>query len=385
MSKFHAAGDDDIIAGKTTDSYFINALRAIEGIDGGGKEVVAEVSIYSLPYGYEYGVFLGLEDSLNLLEGKNIDVYAMEEGNLFYSREVVMRIEGPYRDFCTLETPLLGLLCHTSGIATKAARIKRLAGKKTVLSFGVRRVHPAIAPMVDRAAYIGGCDGFSCIGAEEYIGKKASGTMPHSLIIYAEDQVKGWRAFDKFCDPGVPRIALVDTYCDEKEETIKAAQTIDLDGVRLDTPSSRRGNMAEIVREIRWELDIRGYENVKIFVSGGLDEYEVKNICADGYGVGTNISNAPIINFALDIVEISGKAVAKRGKLGGKKQIWRCSKCMGDVTTIDGVPPPICSSCKEEMVPLLKKVMDRGKKIMDKRKDEEIRDTVLRQISSIGP
>ncbi len=384
MTKFHTATDEEIMDGKTTDSYFLNALKAIEGMDGGEKEAVAEVGAYSLPSSYGYGVFLGLMDSLNLFKGKNVDVYAMEEGTFFFPKEVVMRVVGPYKEFCVFETPLLGLLCHNSGIATKASRIKKFAGEKTVLSFGVRRIHPAIAPMVDRAAYIGGCDGFSCIAAEEHTGKKASGTMPHSLIIYAGDQVKGWKAFDEFCDPSVPRTALVDTYCDEKEEAIKAAQSIKLDGVRLDTPSSRRGDMAEIIREVRWELDIRGFENVKIFVSGGLNEEEVRELKADGYGVGTSISNAPVINFALDLVEIGGEAVAKRGKLGGKKQVWRCFDCMESAITLDGAKPPRCSSCSKQMTPLLKKVMDGGKPLVKKKEDEAIREWVLNQLNSLS-
>jgi nicotinate phosphoribosyltransferase len=383
MTKFHTASDEEIMEGKTTDSYFLNALDAIKGLDGGERGVIAEVSAYSLPPSYNYGVFLGLGDSLGLLKGRRVDVYAMAEGTFFFPREVVMRIEGPYVDFCALETPLLGLLCHSSGIATKASRIKKVAGDKTVLSFGVRRIHPAIAPMVDRAAYVGGCDGFSCVAAEKYTGKRASGTMPHSLVIYAGDQKKGWKAFDQFCDPSVPRIALVDTYCDEKEEAVKAARTIDLDGVRLDTPSSRRGDMAEIVREVRWELAIRGFEKVKIFVSGGLDEDEVKGIDADGYGVGTSISNAPVINFALDIVEMDGEPVAKRGKLGGKKQIWRCFECMESSTTLDGSKPPLCPSCSKEMVPILKRVMRSGEPTIEGERDEEIRKRVLDQLGSI--
>src|SRR3989442_10958166 len=126
---------------------------------------------------------------------------------------------------------------------------------------------------------------------------------------------------------GVPRIALVDTYCDEKTEAVMAAEALGkaLYGVRLDTPSSRRGNFPEIIKEVRWELDSRGFKNVKIFVSGGLDDGSVRALSAtgaDGFGVGTSVSNAPSVDFAMDIVEKEGKSVAKRGKLGGRKKAW---------------------------------------------------------------
>jgi len=120
---------------------------------------------------------------------------------------------------------------------------------------------------------------------------------------------------------GPDGLSLIDTFNDEKFEAIRCAEALGerLTAVRFDTPSSRRGDMVELLREVRWELDIRGYKHVKLFVSGGLDEYEILqlNEVADAYGVGTAISNAPTINFAMDIVEIEGKPIAKRGKMAG--------------------------------------------------------------------
>jgi len=156
--------------------------------------------------------------------------------------------------------------------------------------------------------------------------------MPHALIIAFGDQVKAWKAFDEVMPPEVPRVALIDTYYDLKMEAVMVVDALKkrLAGVRLDTPGSRKGDFAEIVREVRWELNIRGYEHVKIYVSGGLDEEAVKTLGeagADAFGVGTSISNAPTVDFTLDIVELEGRPVAKRGKFGGKKMF-------GDVQNI---------------------------------------------------
>ena len=91
--------------------------------------------------------------------------------------------------------------------------------------------------------------------------------------------------------------------------------------VRLDTPASRRGNFYRIFEEVRWELDLRGFKHVKLFASGGLDEKEVMELkpLVDAFGVGTCISNAPVVDFAMDIMEIEGNPLAKRGKLSGAK------------------------------------------------------------------
>ncbi|MDP6459245.1 MAG: nicotinate phosphoribosyltransferase, partial [Candidatus Hydrothermarchaeota archaeon] len=326
MGMFHVASADEIKEGRTTDIYFTRAKEVLEK-KGIKKRVVAEVITSSLPKGYPWGVLGGIEEVAGLFEGSNVDVYTMPEGSIFHPWEPVVRLEGEYTLFAELETPLLGLLCQASGIATKAARLKKAAGDKSLLSFGVRRMHPAISPMTDRAAYIGGVDGFSGVAAEKLIGKGASGTMPHALIIAVGDQVKAWRLYDEVIDKAVPRIALVDTYYDEKAEAIMAAEAVKgLYGVRLDTPGSRRGDMKRIVEEVRWELDIRGYKDVKILVSGGVDEDDIRELNkVDGFGIGTSISNAKTIDFAMDIIEMEGKPVAKRGKLGGKKEVYRCT------------------------------------------------------------
>ncbi len=300
-----------------------------------------------------------------------------------------MVIKGRYTDFCLLETPLLGLICQASGVATKSARVKKIAGDATVISFGIRRIHPGISPMIDRAAYLGGMDGVSSLSGAKTINKKPIGTMPHALIIIFGDQKKAWKSFDDVMPEEVPRIALIDTFFDEKTEAILATETLKnrLFGVRLDTPSSRKGNFEEIIREVRWELDIRGYNNVKIFDSGGLDEENIeclKKVGVFGFGIGTSISNAPTIDFAMDIVEIEGRPIAKRGKLGGTKQIWRCPKCLTDIVKLTNEKAPNCPKCKGRTNQMLKPLIKNGKIISSIQKIDDIRDYVLKQLSKIN-
>jgi nicotinate phosphoribosyltransferase len=387
---FFTASEKEILDGRTTDIYFVNTLEALKN---GGKDrdkVVAEFTADTFPQGYPWAVFCGLEEFVTLFEGRDADVYAMDEGTVFVNKDKkrirapVAYVEGPYGSFCEFETPALGLICQSSGIATKSARIKKLAENKTVLSFGIRRMHPAIAPMIDRSAYIGGCDSVSSITGAETIGRAPVGTMPHALVVMFGDQRAAWRAFDETADRSMARIALVDTYYDEKAEALLAYGTLgkNLDGVRLDTPSSRRGKIEDIVAEVRWELGIRGFE-ARIIVSGGVDEDEVLKLrdLVDGFGVGTCISNAPSINFAMDIVEKEGKPVAKRGKLGGKKQWFRCEHCYNFEVLPWGAEPPMC--CGEEMRPMLKKVVGHGKRLHAPKSATEIHDYVLKQLEKV--
>ncbi len=379
---FHVATGEEIKRGGTTDIYF-NRTKEVLMAKGIKRNVVAEVTCSGLPDGYPWGVLAGVDEVAELFEGYDVDVYSFPEGSIFYEREPVMTIEGEYSVFCELETPLLGLVCQASGIATKAARIKKLAGDRTLMSFGIRRMHPGVAPMIDRAAYIGGADGFSGIAAEKITGVKALGTMPHALIITVGDQVKAWRYFDEVLPKGVPRIALTDTYYDEKVESIMAAEALkNLQGVRLDTPGSRRGNMKRIIEEVRWELDLRGHEDVKIIVSGGVDEDDVRELTnADGFGVGTAISAAKTVDLAMDIVEMEEKPVAKRGKLGGRKEVYRCPECMkGKMMPLRAAKKSVVCDCGTRMKPMLQPLVSKGRIAAKLPKTGEIRKYVMNQM-----
>jgi nicotinate phosphoribosyltransferase len=180
---------------------------------------------------------------------------------------------------------------------------------------------------------------------------------------------------------------LVDTFYDERVESLMAAQLLGerLYGVRLDTPSSRRGNMQMIVKEVRWVLDLHGYKNVKIFVSGGIDEKEVVALrdLVDGFGVGTSIAFPPSIDFSMDIVEVmrDGKwiPISKRGKLPGFKQLYRCPNSLEDHVLPWGSESPLCNDGSKAR-PMLELYMSRGKIVKDLSTSREIRNYVLDQL-----
>ncbi|MEM4557536.1 MAG: nicotinate phosphoribosyltransferase [Desulfurococcaceae archaeon] len=384
--RLYIASEEDILNGVVTDIYFTRTVKILRA-KGIRKKVRMEFHVHKLPKGYEWAVFAGLEEVLYVLKDKPVTVYAMPEGTLFKAGEPLMIIEGYYDDFAVYETALLGILRHYSSIASKAARIKKLAGNKRVLFFGLRALHPAIAPMADRAAYIGGVDAVSGVASSKYLSLQPQGTMPHALIIVYGDQVEAWKAFDEVIEHDVPRIMLVDTFYDERIETLMAAQTLKnrLYGVRLDTPSSRRGDMRAIVEEVRWTLDIHGYKNVKIAVSGGIDEKEIVKLrdIVDIFGVGTSIAMPPSIDISADIVELyedgEWKPITKRGKLPGAKQVYRKRPGLNDIVTLLDKPLEV----PEGYTPLLRKYLENGKLVCELPRLEEIRSYVLSQLEEV--
>lgn len=378
----------EIKSGKTTDIYFVRTEEILRTL-GVHKHVTVGITASSFPEGWPWAVATGIYDALSVLEGRPVDVEAVEEGTVIRPGDPVMQITGDYVEFGILETAILGYICQQSGVATKSARCRKAAGNKTIISFGARRMHPALAPVIDRNAYIGGCDGVSVVLSAELLGLKPMGTMPHALIIILGDVAQAIKRFDEIIDASVPRVALVDTFCDEKSESITAAEAIGkrLAAVRLDTPGSRRGNMLKILEEVRWELDLRGYRDVKILVSGGIDEQAILelNPVADGYGVGTAISNARTIDFALDIVEIEGVPITKRGKKSGRKQVLRCEQCFNTVVLPWSYSESdLACPCGGKRIELLRPMMESGKIIHAPKPPVQARDYVLRQLDYLS-
>jgi nicotinate phosphoribosyltransferase len=383
---FHTASDAEIKRGEISDVYFDRTVEILKARQD-RQRVKAEVYVKSLPAEWKWGVLAGVEEVAGLMEGVAVDVRTMDEGTLFEPYHPVLTLEGTYVDWAKYETALLGLICQASGIATKAARCKKAAGERQVISFGARRMHPTLAPMIERNAFIGGCDGVAVTKSAELIEADPMGTIPHSLVLMIGDTVEALKAFDEVIDQKVRRVALIDTLQDEKFEAIRVAEALgkDLYAVRLDTPSSRRGDLYRIVEEVRWELALRGFGHVKIIVSGGIDEFEILrlNPVVDGYGVGTSIANAPVLNFALDIMEIEGRPFAKRGKWSGAKDVLRCRGCRRTIVIPAGTPPMPCACGGGGWDPLLKPLVTGGRIVRDLPPPRTIRDHVLDEVGRV--
>ncbi|MCL1816775.1 MAG: nicotinate phosphoribosyltransferase [Clostridiales bacterium] len=312
----YSATHEEILSGATTDIYFIKTMQILEHIGLAETPAIAEI------FARKPGVFAGLPEALNLLKNKDAQVWALTEGERFEAKEVLMRISGPYGQYGALETPLLGILASSCGWATAAAKIAAAAGDSPVTVFGARHVHPAVAPVMERSAIVGGVGSSSCVLGAKLAGLEPVGTAPHALFLLIGDTVKAAKAYDECMPPSSARLILVDTFKDEAEESLRVAEAMGgkLFGIRLDTPSERGGVGEELVHEVRARLDKAGYTEVRIFVSGGLTPEKLlllKNAGAQAFGVGSYISGAPAIDMTMDLKQVAGKDIAKRGRIPG--------------------------------------------------------------------
>ena len=273
------------------------------------------------------GIFCGIKEVLELLAAvlpEDAEVWIIDEGEPMRGREIVLRITAPYSSFGLYETVILGILAHESGWATAARECVEAAEGASIIGFGARHVHPDVSPRMEYAAIVGGCVTGATTAGARLAGKAPAGTIPHAMILIFGDTVKASEAFDKHMPPEFPRIALVDTFKDEAEESLRVAEAMGdrLWGVRLDTPPERGRVTPDLVKEVRARLDQAGFPNVKIFVSGGITPERIRQFIAegapvDGYGIGSYISGARPIDFTGDLKVVDGKPLAKRGRIPG--------------------------------------------------------------------
>jgi len=273
------------------------------------------------------GIICGMKEVLDLLGTvlpPTAEVWALDEGEPMQAKEIVLRITAPYRSFGLYETAILGILAHESGWATAARECVEAAEGIPIISFGARHVHPDVSARMEYAAVVGGCVGCATPAGAELAGLSPSGTIPHAMILVFGDTVEATLAFDRHMPPEVNRIALVDTFKDEAEESLRMAAALGerLWGVRLDTPAERGRVTPDLVKEVRARLDQAGYQHVKIVVSGSIDPprirlFRERGAPIDAFGIGSAISGAPPIDFTGDIKAIEGQPIAKRGRIPG--------------------------------------------------------------------
>ncbi len=264
------------------------------------------------------------------------EVWALPEGTVFFENEPVVEITAPLPEAQIVETLVINLINIETAIATKAALCVLAARGRPCVDFGARRTQGLEASLhAARASYIAGFSATSNVLAGKLFGIPVTGTMAHSYIESFDREEEAFRAFaENFPENAV---FLVDTY-DTLEGARRAARValklkergLLVRGVRLDS-----GDVIELSRKVRRILDEAGLSEVKIFVSGGLDEKKIAEIVSSGapvdaFGVGTKMgvsADAPYLDLAYKLVEYDGRPRMKlsEGKITypGRKQVFR--------------------------------------------------------------
>ncbi|MGF7437595.1 nicotinate phosphoribosyltransferase [Lentilactobacillus senioris] len=354
-----------------TDAYEINMMDTYfeQGIEN--RHAVFEAYFRKLPFGNGYAVFAGLEHVIDYIQNihfteddisylKSVGDYSPAfleylrnfefkgtirsalEGDLVFNNEPIVQVEGTIAECQLVETAILNIVNYQTLIATKAARIRTVAGDDPLLEFGSRRAQEVSAAIWGtRAAIIGGFDATSNVLAGKKFGIPISGTHAHSMVeAYGSD----YAAFKAYAQTHHDCVFLVDTYDTLRSgvpSAIRVAKEfgdqIDFQGVRIDS-----GDMAYISKRVRQMLDDAGYPDAKIYASNDLDEQTITSLKMQGaridiWGVGTKVITAfdqPALGAVYKMVSVedeNGEMIdtikissnAEKISTPGKKQVWR--------------------------------------------------------------
>ena len=357
-----------------TDLYQINMMKTYWETGLHEKKAIFEAYFRKLPFENGYAIFAGLERLVHYIEDltfsqtdldylRSLDIYPEEfldylknfkfkgnihsavEGELVFANEPLVQVEGTLAECQLIETALLNIINFQTLIATKASRIRTVAGDDPVLEFGTRRAQELDAALWGtRAAYIGGCNATSNVRAGKMFGIPVSGTHAHSLVqAYRDD----YEAFKAYASTHRDCVFLVDTYDILRSgvpNAIRVAKEfgdkINFLGVRIDS-----GDMAYMSKKVRQQLDEAGFTKAKIYASSDLDEKTILNLKMQGakidvWGIGTRLITAydqPALGCVYKLVSIedeNGVMVdtmkisnnAEKVSTPGKKQVWRITR-----------------------------------------------------------
>jgi nicotinate phosphoribosyltransferase len=383
-----------------TDLY---QLTMMAGYDAAGRRAPStyELFVRELPDTRTYLVAGGLAQALDYLEGVRFtsdeiawlrslpnlrgvqerffldvlpsfrfsgEVWAMDEGEILFAHEPVLRVTAPALEAQLVETALLATVSFQISVASKASRIVDAAGGRTVVEFGSRRAHGLEAAcLAARAACLAGFHATSNVEAGHRFGVPLVGTMAHSWVIAFDDEVEAFRQYmDVF---GSATTLLIDTY-----DTPDAARRIVAAGLRPAAVRLDSGDLGSLARQVRTILDGGGLQETRILASGDLDEHRIAALVADGapidaFGVGTAVStvrDAPALGAVYKLVEVErdGRSVpviklsAGKQTHPGRKQVWRVAaggEASHDVLGLAGE--------RREGRPLLRCVMRDGRRL----------------------
>lgn len=319
------------------------------------------------------------------------ELWALKEGTVFFAQEPVVEVTAPLPEAQLIETLAINLVNIETAVATKAALCVLAAQGRPCVDFGARRTQGLEAGLhAARASYLAGFSATSNVLAGRLFGIPVAGTMAHSFVESFATEEEAFFAFaQEFPDNS---IFLIDTYDTLKgaRTAVRVAQALKEKGFRLKGVRLDSGRVEELAREVRRVLDEGGLPEVKIFVSGGLDEEKVRGIVAsrtpvDSFGVGTKMgvsADAPYLDLAYKLTEYAGRPALKlsEGKVTfpGKKQVLR--KKEGDKVGRDIL------ALRGEDLPgeaLLSPVMRGGRALFSPESLAVLRERVKRELASL--
>lgn len=204
------------------------------------------------------------------------EIRCMAEGSVFFPNEPILRVTAPLPQAVLLETRMLQAISHGTAIATRAARMTRVAGGRKLFDFGSRRLPGGEAALLAaRAAMVGGFAGTTNTLAAATLEVPTMGTLSAGFMAAYGSDAAALEAF-RVHFPNVGYVSLPDGDVVEAVLRLaphrKAIRIVRLDQWDLDGSS----------RRLRGALDAAGMNRTRILGSGALDEDRIAELVRRG-------------------------------------------------------------------------------------------------------
>lgn len=245
------------------------------------------------------------------------NIYSVKEGEIVFPNEPLLTVEANLIEAQLIESLILNYLNFQSLIATKARRIRDVAGDRMFADFGLRRAQSLGSIHAARAAVIGGADSTAHTYAGMLYDIPVSGTQAHSWIQSFDEELEAFRKYAEINPENT--VLLVDTYDTLKSgipNAIIVAKEMEEKGSKLKAIRLDSGDLAYLSRKARKMLDDAGLNYVGIFASNQLNEKIVKSLLQeqgaqlDGFGIGTELATGQedgALGGVYKLVESDGK------------------------------------------------------------------------------
>ncbi len=326
------------------------------------------------------------------------DVWAVEEPEIIFSQEPILRVTADLVSAQIVESALLNIINLYTTLATKSLRVILAAKARKVFDFSLRRTQGIEASnAAAKASFVAGCAGTSNVLAASLYNIKPVGTMAHSYVMSFSSELESFRVYSRVFPKKT--ILLVDTYNSKKgiHRAIKVAKEMKKSGHKLLGLRLDSGDLVELAKYARKELDAESLIDTIIFGSGNLDEYKIQELVEkkapiDAFGVGTNMgtsSDLPFSDVVYKIVEITDskgkvKPVMKYSKDKATyplaKQVFR-KYAAGKIMREDVIGAAFEKSSGR---PLLKQAVQDGK-VLAKYEDTAVHKNRLREKTECLP
>jgi nicotinate phosphoribosyltransferase len=296
------------------------------------------------------------------------DVWAVPEGRIVFAEEPLLEVTAPIAEGQLVETFLLNRITAETTLASKAARCVIAAEGRDLVDFSFRRTQGIDAALsVARTSAMVGFMATSNVEAARILGLRTAGTMAHSYIEAFPTEQEAFRSFAR--DYPNRCTFLVDTYdtLAGVRSAVEVIRELELTGriaIRLDS-----GDLGALARDARRLLNGADLKDVRIFASGGLDEFQIEtlvheDIPIDAFGVGTRMgvsADAPYLDTVYKLVQHGDRPVMKlsigKATAPGPKQVFRAGRLDRDVIGLRDDDPPAGYD------PLLIPVMAGGRRV----------------------